>query len=118
MDTSPSSLFPPFELPRDFEITPDLVLGLPDRGRGELTVHLIEGGENFPWAEHNGSIYTGPPEEDTLLEDGTPLSSLEWTVSSHWVVAAFDPRGDETTLTAAEHREAMLQLDLLFGRSV
>lgn len=118
MDITPSFPCSSFDLARDFEITPDLTLSLPDRGRGGLSVHLIEGGENFPWAEHDGSIYTGPPEEDVLLDDGTPLTSLAWNVNSHWVVAAFDERGEETTLTVAEHREAMLQLDLLFGRSV
>lgn len=105
-----------FVLAREFEITPDLVLPLPDMGRGILSVHLIEGGENFPWAEHNGTIYTGPPEEDAVLEDGTPLHSLEWEVAPYWVVAAYGPTGAETTLTAAEHREVMLQIELLFGR--
>ena len=99
-----------FELARDFNVTPDLILDIPNQGNGARSIHLMEGGEIFPWAEHNGKIYTGPPNEVTLLEDGTPMSALSWEVSSYWVFAAFDEQGTEVTLTPREHRSVMARI--------
>lgn len=107
MITTPYQSSQLFDLNSTFEIEPDLILSL----SGRIRVHLIEGGEKFPWAEHQGVIYLGPPNEG-LLEDGTSLEELTWNVSSHWVVAAYDDKG-EITLTPAEHREVMYQLEAI-----
>ena len=104
-----------FELARDFNVVPDLVMVIPDQGNGARTVHLLEGGEVFPWAEHNGKIYTGPPDDDTLLEDGTPMSDLSWEVSPYWVFEAFDEKGAEVELTPREHRAVMVQIYNLYA---
>ena len=66
--------------------TPDVVVTLVTL-RGSLTVNLVEGGEKFPWAAHQGKVIIGPP-DGTQTSDGTPLDSLSCTVSTYWVVEA------------------------------
>lgn len=85
----------------------DLLLCCPGRGSGTFQVALIEGGDQFPWAEHNGSVIIGPPMEEVVLDDGTPMTALDWHVNSHWVLEACNEKGEEITLNAAEHRYVM-----------
>jgi hypothetical protein len=84
---------------------PDVILSLPAPD-GELTVHLAKGGEQFPWAAHQGRVIIGPGVGEST-SDGTPMDSLEWQVNDFWVIDALSEDGVSTPLDPAQYAQVV-----------
>lgn len=92
----------------EFNFKSDLVVHLNDEATGErILVAMDRGGENFPWAEHNGEVITGPLRPGVLLKDGTDAKNLKWRVDDYWVVEAINSNGDPVDLTPQQYERAV-----------
>lgn len=90
---------------------PEREVKLLTQGRGSVTVRLAPGGELFPWAPHKGGVVMGPPMEEVLLYDGTPMVSLPWSVNEYWVVDAVDEEGNSVQLTPEEYLSVVTSVE-------
>jgi hypothetical protein len=84
---------------------PDAVVSL-NTEKGKVTVYLARGGEQFPWAAHNGRVIIGPP-DGTLTSDGASTDSLDWQSDHFWVIEALNDAGEAVELDPYEYGRAV-----------
>ena len=87
--------------------TPDAIVPLLT-SEGPIVVFLAKGGDQFPWAVHNGKVYVGLFQG--VLEEGVTADQLSWNVNEYWVVEAFDQNGGCVELTPEQYQEAVTQV--------